>query len=83
MVLPAGPGQFDDPFFLRMLSVISPALEAEKLDLLVTTARQGADELRADRHLVENRKVDGIILTRTLRLDKRIGYLLDRGFPCR
>lgn len=81
VVLPSGPGQFDDPFFLRMLSAIGPALEAEKLDLLVTTARHGADELRAYRHLVENRKVDGIILARTRRQDERIGYLLDRGFP--
>lgn len=81
VVLPAGPGQFDDPFFLRMLSAIGPALEAEKLDLLVTTARPGADALRAYRHLVENRKVDGIILARTRQRDERIGYLLDRDFP--
>ncbi len=81
VVLPSGPGQFDDPFFLRMLSAIGPALEAEKLDLLVTTARPGADALRAYRHLVENRKVDGIILARTRRQDERISYLLDRDFP--
>ena len=81
VVLPSGPGQFDDPFFLRMLSAIGPALEAAKLDLLVTTARPGADELRAYRHLVENRKVDGIILARTRRHDDRIAFLLDQEFP--
>lgn len=81
VVLPSGPGQFDDPFFLRMLSAIGPALEAAKLDLLVTTARPGADELRAYRHLVENRKVDGILLARTRRRDERISYLLDQDFP--
>ena len=81
VVLPSGPGQFDDPFFLRMLSAIGPALEAAKLDLLVTTARPGADEIRAYRHLVENRKVDGILLARTRRKDERIAYLLDQDFP--
>ena len=81
VVLPSGPGQFDDPFFLRMLSAIGPALEGARLDLLVTTARPGADEVRAYRHLVENRKVDGILLARTRRRDERISYLLDQDFP--
>jgi LacI family transcriptional regulator len=81
VVLPAGPGQFDDPFFLRMLSSIGPALEAAGLDLIVTTARPGADEMRAYRRLVETRKVDGLLLARTRRHDERIAWLLDRGFP--
>lgn len=81
VVLPTASGQFDDPFFLRMLSAIGPALEAAKLDLLVTTARPGADEMRAYRNLVENRKVDGILLARTRRHDDRIAYLLDQNFP--
>ena len=81
VVLPSGPGQYDDPFFLRMLSAIGPVLDGAKLDLLVTTARPGADELRAYRHLVENRKVDGILLARTRRHDERIAYLLDQDFP--
>ena len=81
VVLPAAPGQFDDPFFLRMLSAIGPALAKARLDLLVTTARPGADEMRAYRHLVESRKVDGILLARTRRHDERIGFLLDRDFP--
>lgn len=81
VVLPTAAGQFDDPFFLRMLSAIGPALEAAGLDLLVTTARPGADEMRAYRNLVENRKVDGVLLARTRRHDDRIAYLLDQGFP--
>lgn len=81
VVLPAAPGQFDDPFFLRMLSAIGPLLAAAGLDLLVTTARPDADELRAYRHLVDSRKVDGILLARTRRRDERIAYLLDQGVP--
>jgi LacI family transcriptional regulator len=81
MVLPAAPGQFDDPFFLRMFAALGPRLDQAGLDLLVTTARPGADETRAYRHLVEGRRVDGIVLARTRRHDDRISYLLDKGFP--
>nr|WP_283949686.1 substrate-binding domain-containing protein [Limobrevibacterium gyesilva] len=81
MVLPAAPGQFDDPFFLRMLAAMGPRLDQAQLDLLVTTARPGADEMRAYRHLVEGRRVDGILLARTRRHDERIGYLLDQRMP--
>ncbi len=81
MVLPVAPGQFDDPFFLRMLAAFGPRLEQAGLDLLVTTARPGADEMRAYRHLVEGRRVDGIVLARTRRIDDRISYLLDQKFP--
>jgi LacI family transcriptional regulator len=64
-----------------MLSAVGPALEAARLDLLVTTARPGADEIRAYRKLVESRKVDGILLARTRCHDERIAYLLDQDFP--
>jgi LacI family transcriptional regulator len=81
VVLPSGPGQFDDPFFLRLLSAVGPPLQAAGLDLLVATARPGADEMRAYRHLVEGRRVDGILLARTRRQDERIAYLLDCAMP--
>jgi LacI family transcriptional regulator len=81
VVLPSGPGQFDDPFFLRLLSAIGPPLQAAGLDMLVATARPGADEMRAYRHLVEGKRVDGILLARTRRHDERIAYLLDHATP--
>ncbi len=79
LVLPAEPGQFDDPFFLRLLAAVGPPLQRAGLDLLVMTARPGAEELRAYRHLIEGRRVDGMLLARTRCDDPRIGYLLDRG----
>jgi len=81
VVLPAGAGQFDDPFFLRLLSAVGPALQAAGLDLLVATARPGTEEMRAYRHLVEGRRVDGMLLARTRRQDARIAYLLDKAMP--
>ncbi len=81
IVLPTEPGQFGDPFFLRLLAAVGPRLEGARLDLVVTTARPGADELRAYRHMVEGQRVDGILLARTRRQDERIAWLLDRGVP--
>ena len=81
LVLPAEAGQFDDPFFLHLLAAVGPPLQRSGLDLLVMTARPGPEELRAYRHLIEGRRVDGILLARTRRDDQRIRYLLDRGAP--
>jgi LacI family transcriptional regulator len=79
IVLPTGPGQFDDPFFLRLLAALGPRLRAAGLDLLVTTARPGAEEMEAYRHLVEGRRVDGMLLARTRVHDSRIAYLQQQG----
>jgi LacI family transcriptional regulator len=81
IVLPAAPGHFDDPFFMRMLAGVGPHLAAAGLDLLVSTASPGADELATYRHLVEGKRVDGLIVCRTRRHDARIAYLLDSGIP--
>lgn len=78
LVLPAEAGQFDDPFFLRLLAAVGPPLQRAGLDLMVMTARPGEEELRAYRHLVEGRRVDGMLLARTRRDDPRIRYLLDQ-----
>jgi LacI family transcriptional regulator len=81
MVLPTEQGQFEDPFFLRMLSAVGPRLAAAGLDLLVSAAPPGQDEMRIYRHMVEGRRVDGMLLARTRRHDERISYLLDRALP--
>ncbi|MDE2334897.1 MAG: substrate-binding domain-containing protein [Rhodospirillales bacterium] len=81
IVLPTAPGQFDDPFFLRLLAVVGPLLRDAGLDMLVTTARPGAEEMEAYRHLVEGRRVDGMLLARTRVRDPRIAYLQQQGMP--
>jgi len=81
MVLPADPGQFGDPFFLQLLAAVGPPLHRAGLDLLVMSARPGAEEMRAYRHLIEGRRVDGVLLARTRRDDPRIQYLLGLGVP--
>jgi LacI family transcriptional regulator len=81
VVLPNRPGQFDDPFFMKLLTGLGMHLAACDLDLIVTAAPAGADEMRAFQRLVEARRVDGFIIARTRRQDPRVEYLLDRGVP--
>ncbi len=81
LVMPVDPEGHAYPFFLEMIAGIGERLTAERLDLTLVTAREGADELEAYKRLVEGRRVDGVIVARTRRTDDRISYLLDRGFP--
>ena len=80
-MLPTSPGQFGDPFFLRMMAALGPRLAQAGLDLLVTAARPGAEELAAYRHLVDARRVDGMVVCRTHRRDERIALLQERELP--
>ena len=81
MILPTGPGHFDDPFFLELITSLGERLAAADLDLLVTTAAPGTAEMRALRRFVEHKRVDAMIVARTHVHDERVQYLLDRGFP--
>jgi LacI family transcriptional regulator len=79
VVLPTAPGQFDDPFFLWFLAAVGPRLAKASLDLLVMAAPPGAEEMRAYRHLVEARRVEGVLLARTRLADERVEWLQARG----
>ncbi|UFN47509.1 substrate-binding domain-containing protein [Roseomonas sp. OT10] len=81
VILPTGPGQLEDAFFLRLLGSIGPRLAAAGLDLMVGAARPGAEEMALYRHLVDNHRVDGFLVARARRQDPRVGFLLDRGVP--
>lgn len=81
LVLPAEPGHFDEPLFMEMIVAIGARLARADLDLIVMAARQGAEEEKAYRRLVEGRRADAAIVVRTRRRDSRIRYLMDHGFP--
>lgn len=70
------------PFLQRCLLGISETAEAADYDVLITLAGyEDAEDIRALRRVVENRKADGIILTRTLVDDAPIRYLQEVGVP--
>ena len=81
VVLPAAPGQSDDPFFLRMLMAFGAVLERAGLDMIVTSVRAGPGELEAFQRLIASRRVDGMLIARTRCHDGRIGAMIDGGMP--
>jgi len=81
VVLPTTPGNFQEPFFLRFLAAIGPALARASLDLLVTTAPPGTEEVYAHRHLVEGSRVDGVVLIRPYVNDERVAWLQAHAVP--
>lgn len=81
VVMPLPAGQFADPFFVELLAGIGERLHRVEIDLMVSAAPAGPEEMRAYRRLVEGRRVDGLLVARTRRHDERIEYLLDRGIP--
>ena len=81
LILPTGAGRFDDPFFLRLISGVGPALAEAGLDLLVSAAPPGDSEMRAYRHMVEGRRVDGFLLARMRERDRRLAFLQAMDVP--
>lgn len=81
IVLPTGPGQLGEPFFLRLIAAIGPRLAQAGLDLIVSSARGGPEELALYRQFVENRRVDAMIVARTRLDDERVNYLKMSGLP--
>lgn len=81
LVIPTDRGAFADPFFLDLLTSLSQALAEQELELLVSAADQGEQEMAALHRLVEGKRVDGVVVVRTRWEDPRIRYLLDHEVP--
>lgn len=81
LVIPASNGHLGDPYFLELAASLGESLRDHGLDLLVTACRPGPEELEIYRHLVEGRRVDGMVVARTRRWDERIAYLAEKGVP--
>lgn len=81
VVLPLQFGHFTDPFFSELLVGLGERLHQDDLDLIVTAAPSGPEEIVAYRRMVEGRRVDAMVVGRTRRRDERIDYLIEREFP--
>jgi LacI family transcriptional regulator len=80
-VLPLPAGRFADPFFMELMIGLGEGLRPYGLDLVVTAAAPGAEELATYRRLIDGRRVDIIVLARTRVADERIELLRRLGFP--
>ncbi|MBQ9141034.1 MAG: LacI family DNA-binding transcriptional regulator [Lachnospiraceae bacterium] len=67
------------PFFQECLMGICEVAAKRNYNVLITN--RTADDISAIRALVEQKKVDGIILTRCLEEDAAVKYLTKKGFP--
>lgn len=81
LVIPAAPGHMSDPFFLELAASLGDRLREHGLDLVLTSAAPGPQEMERYRYLVEGRRVDGVVVARTRRHDERIAYLAKKGVP--
>ena len=81
IVLPKISSQPVNTFVSEFINSISSNLNKYGYDLLVHTNESDAFEVEPYQRLVKSRKVDGFIIFRTLKKDKRVDYLLSENFP--
>jgi DNA-binding LacI/PurR family transcriptional regulator len=69
----------DMPFFQRCMSGVGEIAAAHDYDVVVSMVYQ--DDISQLKRIVNNQKVDGVILGRTLMSDDRIDFLKESGMP--
>jgi LacI family transcriptional regulator len=69
-----------NPQFLDMAGGLAERLEQAKLDLLLAVARDD-QELNIYERLFRGGRVDAVLVPNTRVHDKRVDYLLDKGYP--
>jgi LacI family transcriptional regulator len=80
IIYPLLPSDLGDPMFLNVVGGMSAALEKCKMNLIIAPVSQ-QNELPSYEQMVRGRRVDGLVVSRTLVHDERIAYLLKKGFP--
>src|SRR5450830_2024104 len=80
IIYPLLPADLGDPMFLDVVGGMSAALEAAGMNLIIVPVSP-ANELPTYRQLVRGRRVDGLVVSRTLVDDERIAWLSETGFP--
>ncbi len=80
MIHPLLPNDLGDPMFMSIVDGMSSALESRQMDLIIAPVSP-ANELRAYQRMVQERRVDGLIVSRTRLYDERIAYLTGHGLP--
>ena len=81
IVLPMADNLIADHFLSEFLDGVSHALDQRGQDLLVSTAPSVEATVGVYERLIAERKIDGLIVTRTRTDDPRITYLRERSFP--
>lgn len=74
-------GDYGDPGFLAQVESLSAGLEVSHYNLLVLAQTGRQTPLEAVRKVYEQRMADAVVFSRTLPLDERVRYCLERDFP--
>lgn len=80
IIYPLMPSDLGDPMFLGVVGGMSAALEKSKMNLIIAPVSP-QNELPSYEQMVRGRRVDGLVVSRTLVHDERIAYLVKKGFP--
>ena len=80
IIYPLLPSDLGDPMFLDVVGGMAGALEKCNMNLIIAPVSQ-QNELPSYQQMVRGRRVDGLVVSRTLVIDERIAYLLKKGFP--
>ena len=80
IIYPLLPSDLGDPMFLGVVGGMSAALEKSKMNLIIAPVSQ-QNELPSYEQMVRGKRVDGLVVSRTLVHDERIAYLIKQGFP--
>ncbi len=81
MLLPLHGTEIIDPNVTRLVAGLSNGLMRRGRDLLLSTVQPGQDDLTVLRHMVDSRRVDGIVMHRVTQNDPCVRYLTERNFP--
>jgi LacI family transcriptional regulator len=79
-IYPLLPADLGDPMFLEVVGGMSESLERKRMNFMIAPVSP-ANEMPSYEQMVRGRRVDGLVVSRTLVHDERIAYLARVGFP--
>ena len=79
-IYPLLPADLGDPMFLDVVGGMSEALERKRMNFIIVPVSP-TNEMPSYEQMVRGRRVDGLVVSRTLVHDERIAYLARAGFP--
>lgn len=80
LIYPLLPADLGDPMFLDIVGGMQETFEQRRMNLMIAPVSLG-NELPSYEQMVKGRRIDGLVVSRTLVHDERIAYLVDKGFP--
>jgi LacI family transcriptional regulator len=80
IIYPLLPADLGDPMFLTVVGGMQGALEQRRMNLMIAPV-SSSNELPSYEQMVKGKRVDGLVVSRTLVHDERIAYLVKTGFP--